>query len=152
MTKKRYAARRNSKATRFRKFFLFSVLLVSLCFGLFAYRYQSHITELESISQAISHLKSWMADRKTGLNKQVAKAKQLAIRKPEPKPSVHFEFYTALPKMQIEPSHIASDSLKKDQPKQVVNHSKALTNPFNNVFDAEQLEKDFLQQLAQKGK
>lgn len=149
MTKKRYAARRNSKLARFRKIFLFSLLLVCLCsLGLFAYRY--HLTEPDSILKTVSNLKNWMADRKAGLNKQVAKAKQLATHKPESKPNVHFEFYTALPKMQIEPSIASSESVKRDQSKQIVERKKESPNQLNKVFDAEALERDFSQQLAQK--
>jgi hypothetical protein len=153
MTKKRYSARRNSKSIRFRRFFLLSLLFVFLCFGVFLYRYPSaQLTQTGTVSQTISHLKNWMIDRKAGLNKQVAKAKQLAIHKSEPKPAVHFEFYTALPKMQIEPSHTSSDSLKNNSPRQLVNRSQESISPLNNVFNAEQLEKDFSQQLAQKGR
>lgn len=53
------------------------------------------------VSSYVSRFRGWVGERKTHLNHGLDKVKKLAANKTEAEPQIHFEFYTALPKMQV---------------------------------------------------
>lgn len=56
------------------------------------------ITAFSMRPQLMQH---WVSASRHHLHQDLAKMKQLAIKKKEGPPPIHFEFYTALPKMQV---------------------------------------------------
>ena len=50
---------------------------------------------------SVAHVKTWLAERHQHLHQHMTQVKQLAANKPAAEPAIHFEFYTALPNMQV---------------------------------------------------
>ncbi len=94
------------------------------------------------ISAYITRFNTWIAERKHHLN-PVAKVKQIAMDKTNAPEPIHFEFYTALPNMQVGMPNSVSHSNVVDNEK--TNGKKAVNAaPF---ISAEQLEKDFAREI-----
>jgi len=122
------------------------------------------------VSAYFSRMKTWVSERKSHLNQGLVKVKRLAANKSDPAPEIHFEFYTALPNMQVKLSDLntaeqnanannkvnplvsrankvvstdKSDSTTKDQQASDVAVSSAIVN-------ANDLEKELSAQLTRK--
>ncbi len=72
-----------------------SVLFVCLV-GFFPYK-----KTFPLVSSYFVRLKIGIAERKAHLHQETLKAKQIAVKKNEADPEIHFEFYTVLPNMQV---------------------------------------------------
>jgi cell division protein FtsN len=64
------------------------------------YQYKNHTLTTSVITTYANRFKTWIAEHRHHLQQGLVKVKQLATTKPEDQP-IHFEFYTALPKMQV---------------------------------------------------
>lgn len=119
------------------------LILFSLCALLVSYQYHKNPKNYPAILASITKMTNWVSERKNHLHKNIVKVKQLATSKnPEDVP-IHFEFYSALPKMQM----IAP----VDKTETVMN--PALNRPLKKpliksvVADASELEEDLSSQL-----
>ena len=86
-------------------------------------------------------IRSWITERKEHFHKKMDKVKQVALRRVDSNPPpIQFEFYTALPNMQIpvpEPeTKVSSSTTKSTQEKKSI-----------ALFDAERLQREFKQEL-----
>jgi flagellar basal body-associated protein FliL len=88
-------------------------------------------------SHYYTQMKTWMSERRGHLNKKVAKIKPVKIRQNESEPQIHFEFYTALPNMQVNGSHALAE---KDQ-------HPPLSKTNLGVASADELEKELSHEL-----
>jgi hypothetical protein len=66
------------------------------CYAWLRYHPQNQM----QVTASFSRMKTWVSERKTHLNQGLVKVKRLAANKDVP-PEIHFEFYTALPGMQV---------------------------------------------------
>jgi hypothetical protein len=95
-SRKRYSDKRALKQKRRRMIYISLFLVLLGCIGAGIY----YVKDKPFVASA----KSWLVERKSHLQKGVVKVKQLAANKETPPEQIHFDFYTALPNMHIEPS------------------------------------------------
>jgi flagellar basal body-associated protein FliL len=94
-------------ATKYRqnKRFLWIVVVVgmTLLLGaiLFVYYPRSASNHTGFFSTYYTQIKAWMADRRGHLTKKASQPKHVLAKQHESEPQIHFEFYTALPNMQV---------------------------------------------------
>src|SRR5580698_3378361 len=79
--------------------FMVMIILVTAIAGFFTYKKQSPIVPF--VSSYVTRLKTWITERKAHLHQSMVKVKRIAVNKNEVEHEVHFEFYTALPSMQV---------------------------------------------------
>src|SRR3990167_9175223 len=112
--KSNYAAKRAAGRARRRWVMLavMFVLVIGGCSALFVYIANHQQERFSQFSRKVMGLSHWFADRKTrlqtGLDKKLADIKQVSVKADEDK-DLHFEFYTALPAMQISVSRAEAD-------------------------------------------
>ncbi len=81
----------------------------------------------------------WVSKSRQHLHRDLAKVKQLAVKTKEGPPPIHFEFYTALPNMQV--GNVPS------LPKAATPVAKVNTRPV--IVSANELEKEFSAHIKQ---
>src|SRR3990167_2707059 len=69
--------------------------------GILLYRDKTNPFSTLFNTPALSRLVAWIGDHKAHVRQNVVKVKQLVTNKEETEPAIHFEFYTALPDMQV---------------------------------------------------
>lgn len=139
--------------------------------GVLGYQHGQSAPGIHLVSSYYSRITTWIAERRTHLVRgSFAKVKQLAAKEEAP-PQIHFEFYTALPTMQVnadQPLTVASETPKvvtpvSPQKKTVLARadksagmqaSKAMVSPFvpavkSSVVNADELEQEFSAQIKQ---
>jgi cell division protein FtsN len=106
------------------------------------------------VSSYVEQMKSWVAERKNHLNKNLEKVKQVAVRKSEPAPPIHFEFYTALPNMQVPLPEMEKNenpivaTANSGLPATISQIKKTATNiSSNTIFDADRLQRALKEEL-----
>lgn len=94
-----------------RWYWLASFLIV-LTGAAFLYVDQRKQNPLVPIKSYVAYLENWMAERKNHINQNLEKVKRVAVND-ENAPPIHFEFYTALPNMQVKVSEPKEDVKEK---------------------------------------
>lgn len=77
------------------------LILLALAAGFFIYQEKQNTLISSRFSLVYSRLNTWMNERKTRLDRNLAQAKQLAANTRNTHQEIHFEFYSALPNMRI---------------------------------------------------
>src|SRR3990167_7626102 len=95
---KRYAKKQISKI-QWRIGIAFSIIF---SIAIFTY-YNGYTLNFANLNPYISASKAWLTKKPTDLQRNFANAKQVIISK-DTESQIHFEFYTALPNMQITPA------------------------------------------------
>lgn len=109
-------------------------------------------------SSYVEQMKNWVAERKNHLHKNLEKVKQVAVRKSEPPPPIHFEFYTALPNMQVplpetekNEIHPVVATANQALPATIPQTKKiSTTNANTTIFDADRLQRALKEELNQE--
>jgi hypothetical protein len=125
INQKKRVARRSSSRINWRATALLSTFFILVCgFGIFFYQSPTVLSYKE-------RLHTWIAEHKGQVHQGLVKVKQLAAKKSDEsaEPHIHFEFYTALPNMQTSVPELA------------------VAKP---VFKAEELEREFSEQIKRK--
>lgn len=114
------------------------VMVLFICLaGFFSYN-KSPTSSL--LSSYVAHVKTWIAERKARLHHEVVKAKQVVVNKNDSEPEIHFEFYTALPNMQITVSGPFTNEKSRDSN---TNLAIKMASKQMAIFDEEQIEREF---------
>lgn len=92
-SKKHFVNKRAQQKSRFRWLLLLSVLAVLV--GGVAF------LKSKTLSPYYAKITHWASEQRTQISKSVEKTKQAVTAKNDVPPEVHFEFYTALPNMQV---------------------------------------------------
>lgn len=136
----RHAAKRSSHHGR-RISYLWSLVFVVLLIGagFYVYKYRSSLP-VTGISGYVEKISTWVKDYRGQLKQKIDKAKSLVKDAEAPPPEMHFEFYSALPNMQMNATDAVS---QKNQIQEKPANKKIISsaNPF--AVSAEELEKDF---------
>lgn len=138
--KKNYAAKRITGRLR-RRWVLIACVFVILIggIGLGLSIAKRHPERFAEFSQHIAKVKQWFVERKgrlqNGLDRKISTIKELSAKK-EADQDVHFEFYTALPAMQI------SKPLVSSTPSIKAPAAKSL------FLDPAELERDFANRIS----
>ena len=133
------AKKKDEKSTRLFITIVFCMLLL-LGVVFLVYQYRKPPRGFPAISAYTHKLKAWMSERKSHLQQGL---KEKTIQKPklahknELREPVHFEFYTALPNMQMAPRELAE---KVPVPSHDVKASQTIIN-------AEELEREFAERI-----
>ena len=149
-TKKTARFKRSKKTRAYVLWLMLIVTGASAMGGMGFYFYRTDRMPFDGlVVSTVGQIKTWARDRKNNLQQGVVKVKQLAIKKPAEEPQIHFEFYTALPDMQMtapEPEQSEGDiALKKEA---LRSHVAA-----NALFaSSEELEHDLSEQLKRSKK
>ncbi|RDI41679.1 SPOR domain-containing protein [Aquicella lusitana] len=118
--------------------------ILGCCVAYFAYQ---HIRANAGFSEGavyFSQIKNWFGERKSRLRQDIAKAKQLVKNREKPaEPTIHFEFYTALPNMQVTVSEPA-DKAEKSK-----NEIKMASKRHPAFLNADELEREFAKEIRQ---
>lgn len=103
-----------------------AMVMLFLCLaGFFSYNKPSSFSPI--ISSSFSQLKFWVSECKRRFQQKVVKVKQAVVNKNPIEPDIHFEFYTALPNMQITaPPSYGQD---KNHPNKLNLSSDFITHP-----------------------
>lgn len=158
-----YAAKRNTGRPH-RRWLILGAVLILMVGGSLQYIYvaKHHPERLAQFSEQVSGFRHWFVDRKarlqTGLDKKLTDIKTLSAKKTEDE-EVHFEFYTALPAMQMS---VAEANLETKAPASagVVTDDKkkpaATLSPMKSLaakslfLDPAELEQDFAKRFTQQ--
>lgn len=124
---------------------VFFVLIIGFSF-LFYFCYQSSFSFF--VSSYTSSFKDWMSKRKKHFYQAKIKVKQLKPNKPiENEPEIHFEFYTALPNMQIPVPDI--DLTKNQKIKRNKENKKIIVQSKPVIFNADRLEQEWSAEIKE---
>ena len=110
-----------------------------------------------SINSIHTRVSDWMHERKTSLNKNIVKVKQLAVNNKTPQQEIHFEFYTVLPNMRIPVPYAEKPVSTVRTVSAMSNNVSVMTNTNNAIalpkvtalFDAGQLQNALKEELNQ---
>lgn len=105
MSKKKMSTRKIRAKSKL-PWLLWGLLILLLCCVLF-FMYRSSATSV-FVSKVYSNFTSWVSERHKHLVKKVASSKKTILNQTESQPPIHFEFYTTLPNMQVNNSHLVS--------------------------------------------
>lgn len=160
--KTNYAAKRITGRLRRRWILIacvFVILIGGICFSLsIAKRHPERFAEF---SQHVAKVKQWFVERKgrlqNRLDKKISTIKELSANK-DANQDVHFEFYTALPAMQISVSHAdekiqTNSTLTTTEPKKslVLSTPSVKAPAAKSLFlDPAELERDFANRVSQR--
>lgn len=138
--KRNYSYKRSSPRNGRRGIVIGVILVLVIGMGFYLHHYKKISIGHSGMSASFSKFKNWVTERKHHINTHVANVKQLVANNNTEQP-IHFEFYTALPKMQIKPSDTP--------PKKEVVAKKTENKPVV-VADANEIEQALLEEDNQK--
>lgn len=127
----------NNQSKRPLRFVVGGILLLVVTFTFFFLQHHA-------IKSPFTSIKLWFSERKNHLKTSFVKVKKIAISEKKPALPVHFEFYTALPNMQVTVDSPESVTQAVNQ----IHQAKPETIA-NAVTNAGELEQQFEQALAQ---
>ena len=136
------SARKNvvDEQTSVLQWILFAVIaLVFAGLVYLEYHYKVTSTRFPAVKAYVSRVTSWIAERKSHLHNELSKVKQLAATQNNASQEVHFEFYTALPKMQVTVPEIT----RQVAPKPAIAANKA-------IVSVDELEKELASEIEKK--
>ncbi len=111
------------------------IVLVTAAACFFTYKKPSPIVPF--VSSYVTRLKIWITERKAHLHQSIVQAKRLDVNKNEVEHDIHFEFYTALPSMQVTiPDRNAQDNRQLSSNTAIVSVDQLeqeLSEEFNNT-------------------
>lgn len=143
--KKMFATKKTAKPKRLRWFFFASLLLFVLGAGTTFYQYKKILTSDSVIATNFAKISTWIAAHKTHLHDGLAKVKQIASNKDAEDEPIHFEFYTALPNMQVKVNTPIVDEAAPPKKKEVANNSAVKTHKEKvKLVDRQAPKKDML--------
>lgn len=161
--RKRVAANQAIQDRQLRRTWVFVFALVAILLGSllwFGYQYQSLSAQgTHKMTAYVAQMQQWMTERKTRLHDKVDSVKKIVTHKLDPNPPIHFEFYTALPHMQIK----LSDASKTEGSARRINATMTADSVVNRkpvkqpvvsagIFDANQLQRALHEELQRKEK
>jgi cell division protein FtsN len=122
------------------------ILFVSLAIllsgaGLIAYQYKKHPEHFPVAAATFSRFTNWLSQKKQ-TEQEDGKAKSLADNEDVSHSKIHFEFYTALPNMHMEPI----TKINKPAPETVTPKTTEIAQ--TSVINPAELERDFSTQLV----
>lgn len=121
--------------------------------GLIAYEYKKHPEHFPVATANFSRFANWLSHKKPTAQ-EIEKTKSLAENEELTDNKIHFEFYTALPNMRIEPTKPAEDKtvavakIEKSVPEVVT--PKTTESAQTSIINPAELERDLSMQLATK--
>lgn len=127
--------------------------------GWFTYRYLQAPEAFPRVAAYVERSQEWLSQHNTRLHQNIEKVKKIASNKPDATPPIHFEFYTALPHMQVKLPDAAKEEDESTPPSAnpVITAESVVSNkplkPSSGtkpIFDADQLQRAFGEEL-QKG-
>jgi len=132
---------------------LLSVVLVSLMSGLgfFVYQVRRQPDQFPLIASGVQRVADWVAARKTHMSEKLEKVGRMAANKEanNAEQQVHFEFYTALPNMQI--VAMESETSEASVPKKVSPIVPSVAKKVSPiVVSANDLERELSEQLSKQ--
>lgn len=121
--------------------------------GWFTYRYLQTPEAFPRVASYVERSQEWLQRNRSRLHQDIEKVKKIAANKPEAAPPIHFEFYTALPHMQVKlPGDVKEEAQRPQNP--VMTAESVVSNkPLKPVagekpiFDADQLQRAFGEEL-----
>lgn len=123
---------------------LLIVLLLCLLgvLGYYIFQQKKHPEQFPMATAFFTSVKSWFSEHKQQLHQNIESVKQMTKNQETPPEQIHFDFYTALPAMQMP----ASMAAKENEP--------AAVKPAKEraLFDPAELEEDFSKQMMQSRK
>jgi hypothetical protein len=103
---------------------------------------------LPMLSAQMTRAKVWMTERKEYLHNDIEKVKRIAVNSEEA-PPVQFEFYNALPNMQVA---ISAPSVETPKKKIIIHkpseNKKLAAN--STIFDADRLQRAFDEEMKER--
>lgn len=108
----------------------FVLLLMVFCVSLW-FTYQQRGLLVAYVDRA----KIWVTAHKDNLHHGIKQIKKVVVKKHEPAPEVHFEFYTALADMQIKPKEPQDPVAPK--PKSPITSAEQIEHEFSKEFKRE---------------
>lgn len=125
--------------------------------GWFTYRYLQTPEAFPRVAAYVERSQVWLQRNRTRLHQDIEKVKKIAANKPEAAPPIHFEFYTALPHMQVKlPGDVKEEEAQRPTKPVMTAESVVSEKPLKPmagnkpIFDADQLQRAFSEEL-QKG-
>ena len=138
--KSRYKPKsRSSRGRWYGAVFAMLILIGGVGFWFSYYKRQTIFSP--AISTYAARTQQWMAERKNRLQDNLKKVKRVAVSQDDP-PPIQFEFYTALPKMQMNVSAVVEEKTTAVETKTPVSKKLPPKNLASNprIFDADQLQ------------
>lgn len=133
---KKYS-RRSHARTKWLIIFIFMLIILLFASGVFIYKHKKPLVLTQIFTSEFNRVKSWLDERKQGWRKNLVKTQPVVNHKDEIKPDIHFEFYTALPRMQIKVQ-------ENPKPENITNDAK--------IFDAEKLQHSLANEIHKSEK
>ncbi len=127
---------------------ILAVLVLVISAGSF-FVYKKRLPVFPVVSAYVMRVKTWIAERKVRLHQGITKVKQIAVNKNEAEPAIHFEFYTALPNMQVT---IPDTQVRDNQASRNVNQAKRdkpKTTKKLAIISAEQVDHELATEFIQ---
>lgn len=146
----RFAAKKSSRERASQRMRWVMLIVLLVCAGSGALLYRSRETVLPVVTASVDHIKQWLAERKNHLNKGLVKVKKLAAaNKNEAEPQIHFEFYSALPSMQMS-APVAAENTKATPPSAIASKTPVKKLPHGkSIVDAASIERELSEQIKQ---
>jgi len=112
------------KSNQWRKLIV-APFLILIVIALSVLVYQQRHTRLQSAINSMEALKAWVMEHTNHAHQQIAQIKKI-VAKPDTPPEIHFEFYTALPKMQVAVDSTPAQSSVTSSPKLLVTNKPSV--------------------------
>lgn len=150
----RYAARANNAGqTPWRWIISMAFIAMLFCGGFMAFQYKKNPQAYPFLQAYVSKVTLWVESHRKHLRQDMVKVKRLATNKNSEQEEIHFEFYTALPNMQMNlPSEVQADQSAPVKPMPVATKANASsdTDDVNaSSINTDALEQDISAQLNQ---
>jgi cell division protein FtsN len=144
--RKSYAIKQtaSAKSTK-RRWMLSSLVIITLCAAIIiTSQYKKPSIVSAKLASYSMRIQNWIAERKNHLHQDIIKVQQIAANKNDNDQQIHFEFYTALPNMQVS---VADLSARDDRSAPKVVAVKKTVN--TAIINADQLERELNSEMKQ---
>lgn len=137
--KKKFAAKQSNSILQKKWMVLFSfIVILAGGAGFYLYQPKSAVLATNKLSSYYQSANQWVVERKTHLQNNLVKVKQIAVAKKDAKQEIHFEFYTTLQNMQVP---VPDTNVQINDTHSVANiAAKKKPAKSHTIFDADKLQ------------
>ncbi|EKD70448.1 MAG: hypothetical protein ACD_46C00533G0009 [uncultured bacterium] len=144
----RYAVKRSRAGSRNRFKLLISIAVIIFIGAVSFYVYRYYPEKLTMAGEYAKRLSAWAGEYRQHWRQKLVKVKELAQSNDAPPPEIHFEFYSALPNMQMNAADIVQDEKNQTRTKTIKKKKSGKSLAENTaIVDAEELENDISEQI-----
>lgn len=134
-----FIKKKSAKAGRKWRSIILSTVIGLTVLGLSAVFYKHRIQTIKFVTVSYAEMKAWVTAHRSHVGQQLKAARQIALKEQSP-PEIHFEFYTALPKMQINPTDSVKEAKVESTPAPVRAIASTKAPALESKLDAEPLQ------------